>query len=512
MGFILNAILSLVTALFGRIPWKYFVFILPPFFVLGALMSVYFGMNWFSSYAFVLVYSSAIGVVFLFLYGVVGGAVEKSVGVVSRKADIEVSEETVRAITRVSFYVVVFLILLVVAHFAIGLPRAAAYFLASLVGKEPVRSFDLGYYFVIWVDYIKAVGIFASYVFFFLFVNSIGYLFLNEDVKAGEYEETKPVSEKKKKLSKVVYVIAFIICIYAIPAATAFLFEAVFVPDRTTAYGSLALDDESERIVWADLSRDGVPDPVFIGGNSGSPDVYAAALDGASGELLWHSILDGEWCDADIRSDGELIFALTRNPDDSFDEITIRIADGSETKRRRIISATRNRSSYRPYLNLHETDEGLYYVQRDNTRVLALSLDELNHQISNYYSLRLYDSEFFDTYYTLIHSNEKANLIVANYKYKYGLIGSRNCDALYYFDGAGNFQWEFADGELRSIEGALGINGPLVLIYGRDRNGLPILAGVNARDGELLWIWNRYDQIEPPLWERIKRRIEMVFG
>ncbi|MCP4230427.1 MAG: PQQ-binding-like beta-propeller repeat protein, partial [bacterium] len=495
-----------------------------------------------------------IGVIFLLLYGIVGGAVEKSVGVVSKTANFEVSEKTVQAITRVAFYVVIFVILLIATQVFIGLPRAAAYFLASLVGKEPLRSFDFGYYFVSWIDYVKAIAIFASYIFFLLFVNSIGYLFLNEDVKAGEYEETKPVSEKKRKRANVIYVVALIICIYAVPATIAILFETVVVPDRTTAYNSLALDDESERLVWAELNNDGIPDPVVIGGNSGSPEVYAAALDGATGELVWYRELSGEWCDADVRSDGERIFTIVRNSYDSYDIVALYIADGSTAWRKTfsgevlgaihygdqwtvrdgiiVFEETWNygtialragdsepvsgvapyKSPGTPYNYLDQANDGLYYIRRDDARLFGWDLDELDHQISDYYSLKMHDPEYFETYYGLAYSGEAANLIIANYKYKYGLIEGRSCDALYYFDGAGNFQWEFADGRLLSVEGVLGVNGPLVLIYGSDRNSLPLLAAVNSRDGKLLWTWNRYELIKPPLWERIKRRLGMIFG
>lgn len=555
MGFILNAILSLVTFLFGRIPWRYFVFFLAPFFVLGVLMSVHFGMNWFSSYAFVLIYSSTIGVFFLFLYGIVGGAVEKSISVVSKTANVDVSEKTTQAITRVVFYVVIFIILLIATQVIIGLPRAAAYFLASLVGKEPIRSFDMGYYFVTWVDYIKAVGIFASYIFFFLFVNSIGYLFLSDDRKQKgkpEPEEPKPVSEKKKKRSNRIYVIGLIISVYAVPAAIAFLFETVFIPDRTTAYNSLALDDESERIVWANLNHDGIPDPVFVGGDAGSPEVYAAALDDATGELIWHTVLGGEWCDSDVRYDNERIFTIVRHSYEKYDIIALYIVDGSLAWRKTysgealgainygdqwtvrdgiiVFEDTWNygtialrasngepvsgvapyKSPGTPYNYLDKANDGLYYIRRDDAHLFGWDLDELKRQISDYYSLRLYED--IDGYYGLAYSTERANLIIASYKYKYGLIDGRSCDALYCFDDNGKFLWEFADGRLLSIDGVLGVNGPLVLIYGSDRNSVPLLAAIKARDGELLWTWNRYELIKPSLRERLEQRFEMIFG
>ncbi len=553
MGFILDAILSLVTFLFGRIPGKYIAFVLVPFFVLGALMGAHYGINWFSAYAFVLIYSSAIGVAFLILHGAVGENVKKGFGVLSKYTEIEISKKAMAALTRVIFYTAIFIILLVVCHFMIGLPRAAAYFLSSLVGKEPIRSFNLGYYFVTWIDFLKAGGVLLSYAFFFLFVNSIGHIFINEDVKAGEMEESKPVSKKRERLNNAVYVITIIIFIYVIPAVLAFLFEAVFVPDRTTAYNSLALDSEAERLVWADIDNNGVPDPIILGGSSGSTGVFAAALDGTTGEPIWYREPGGEWCGSDIRNDGTRIFTIVRNPDESYNVIALNIADGSVAWRSKLSSdmlgslcygdqwtvrddviifkshwnygtialETANGELVRgvtpyaprnePYTYLEKSDAGMYYITKDNKPILSLPLDKLDRQLSPYYSLKMHDPEYFETYYYLTLSDEDNTFITANYKYTYGFLDGRGCDALYCFDGNGDFQWEFANGQIRSIEGVLGANGPLVLVYGSDRNSLPLLAGVNARDGELLWTWNRYELIEPPVWERIKKQFKVFF-
>jgi hypothetical protein len=535
MDIVFQALLALYALGLGRVPWRYYIPLTIPLLIFAYMAALFYGASWLLVYAAFILYLFPLAFVIFILNAALGAAVRRVGGPDAR----------LPALVRDGLlFAVAFAILLLVTHLVFGLPRAGAYFLGGLVAREPLRAFDLGYYFSSWVDVARAVPAFAAYVFFFLFARRALYRLAGEvKVPAGAtYDaDAPPPPIPTKKRSPVVFII---ICVYVLPTLVSLGFLFYTGGYGVAEYNALGLDDDGRRVIWADVDGDGAADPILAGGTYANPDAYAVALDGRTGDVLWYADLPGEWCSASPLTDGRRGFFLTKRPDEAVGEIfaldlasgglcwrlelpagAALLAHGDEWQlrgdalvvpvgyERAWAVSTRdgrvaNRSALPPVPgwkvepSLEYVDDGVYYYRVGDARRFELRVDDFLGRSSPYYSFR--PSEYRPGGFDQLSSAEGIILLSMADKYRYGLIITAWVDALYCLDGDGRIRWELADERLRDVEAVAGVDERLILVVGRGANRIPLLAGVSPRTGSIVWTWKRRVSVR----ERITRQWE----
>jgi len=539
MDILFQVLLALYAFGLGRVPWRYYIPLTIPLVVLAYMAALFYGASWLLIYAAFILYLFPLAFVIFILNAILGAVVRRLAGPDAKLPPL---------VRDGLLFVVAFGVLLAVTHVVFGLPRVGAYFLGGLVAKEPLRAFDLGYYFSSWVDVARAVPALAAYVFFLLFARHALYRLGGEvkpppDAKYDPEAPAPPVPRTKRSL-----MVFVLVCVYVLPTAISFAFMLYTGGFGAVEYNALGLDDEGRRVLWADVNGDGRADPILAGGTYANPDAYAVALDGRTGDTVWYTDLPGEWCSASPQAQGGLGFFLTQRPHGAGGDIfALDLASGGLVWRRGIPagSAALNRgtewerrgdallvpidyerawainaddgrvisenarftpSAYKPEPYLEYGDDGLYYYREGDRQRFTLRVDDFFRQFSPYYSFSL--SEYRPGGFDLLWTGDGLILLSMADKYYYGLVIPAWVDALYRLDENGQVRWELADGRARDVEAVAGVSDDLILVIGRGSNRRPLLAAVSPRTGAILWTWNRPLSVR----ERISRQWKFFTG
>lgn len=530
MDIVFQILLALYAIGLGRVPWKYYIPLTIPLLIFAYMAAIYSGASWLLIYTAFILYLFPLAFVIFALNGLLKLAVR---GIGGRDARLP------NPVRDVILFALAAVILLLITDRIFGLPRAAAYFLGGLVGKEPLRTFDLGYYFAGWDDLLRAVPALAAYLFFLLFARHALYRIggAYAPAAAATYDPQAPPLPKPRAGAG--YTIFMIACVYVAPTLISLLLFLFTGGHGAAEYNALGLGDDCNRVLWADVNRDGAADVILAGGSAANADAYAAALDGRTGATLWFVDLPGEWCSASPQGHGGRGYFVTRRADGGGGEIfALGLATGRlfwrrslpagaavlerrtgfqmrggalavpiDGERAWLIDAGDGRiqsehapppaapaSAPHPYLEAGEGGE--FFYREGAARLFPVRVSDYFRQFSPYYSLRL--SRYRPSCFSLLWTEGDMLLMSMADKYEYGLVIHSWVDALYRLDRGGRVRWELADGRVRDIESIAAANEDLILIIGRGANRRPVLAAVSPRDGRVLWTWDR----RLSFWER----------